>query len=53
LRLSECDLLFGSFPMKVSHSAHTDVGRTREHNEDSYGVGTVEQAEHFGELLVV
>jgi PPM family protein phosphatase len=39
--------------MKVSHSARTDVGRSRDHNEDSYGVGTGEQAERLGELFVV
>ena len=39
--------------MKVSHSARTDVGQTRDHNEDSYGVGEGEQVERFGELLVV
>jgi protein phosphatase len=39
--------------MKVHHSARTDVGRTRDHNEDSYGVGEGEQVERFGELLVV
>ena len=39
--------------MKVHHSARTDVGRTRDHNEDSYGVGEGEVVERFGELLVV
>jgi protein phosphatase len=39
--------------MKVHHSARTDVGRTRDHNEDSYGVGEGEPVERFGELLVV
>jgi PPM family protein phosphatase len=39
--------------MKVHHSARTDVGRTRDHNEDSYGIGEGQSAEHFGELLVV
>jgi protein phosphatase len=39
--------------MKLRHSARTDVGKTRDHNEDSYGVGEGEQAEHMGELLVV
>jgi protein phosphatase len=39
--------------MKVRHSAHTDVGRTRDHNEDSYGIGEAEQAEQLGDLLVV
>jgi serine/threonine protein phosphatase PrpC len=39
--------------MKLRHSARTDVGRTRDHNEDSYGVGEADQAEHLGALLVV
>jgi protein phosphatase len=39
--------------MKVHHSARTDVGRTRDHNEDNYGVGEGEKVERFGELLVV
>jgi protein phosphatase len=39
--------------MKVQLSARTDVGRTRDHNEDSYGVGEGEPVERFGELLVV
>ncbi|HEX9370239.1 MAG TPA: Stp1/IreP family PP2C-type Ser/Thr phosphatase, partial [Roseiflexaceae bacterium] len=39
--------------MKLRHSARTDVGKTRDHNEDSYGVGEGEQAERMGELLIV
>ena len=39
--------------MKLRHSARTDVGRTRDHNEDSYGVGDAAPAEQLGELLVV
>jgi protein phosphatase len=39
--------------MKVHHSARTDVGRTRDHNEDSFGVGEGELVERFGELLVI
>src|SRR5262249_32410037 len=39
--------------MKLRHSARTDVGKTRDHNEDSYGVGEGEQAERLGALLVV
>jgi protein phosphatase len=39
--------------MKLRHSARTDVGRTRDHNEDSYGVGEAAPAEQLGELLVV
>ncbi len=39
--------------MKLRHSARTDVGRTRDHNEDSYGIGEGEPAERLGMLLVV
>jgi protein phosphatase len=39
--------------MKLRHSADTDVGKTRDHNEDSFGVGAAEQAERLGDLLVV
>jgi protein phosphatase len=39
--------------MKLRHSADTDVGKTRDHNEDSFGVGEGEQAERLGDLLVV
>jgi protein phosphatase len=39
--------------MKLRHSADTDVGKTRDHNEDSFGFGTPEQAERLGDLLVV
>jgi protein phosphatase len=39
--------------MKLRHSADTDVGKTRDHNEDSFGVGAAEQAERLGELLVI
>ena len=39
--------------MKLRHSARTDVGKTRDHNEDSYGVGEGEQVEQMGQLLVV
>lgn len=39
--------------MKLRHSARTDVGQTRDHNEDNYGVGEGEQVERLGELLVV
>jgi protein phosphatase len=39
--------------MKLRHSADTDVGKTRDHNEDSFGVGQGEQAERLGDLLVV
>ena len=39
--------------MKVHHSARTDVGATRDHNEDSYGLGQGEQVEQLGELFVL
>jgi PPM family protein phosphatase len=39
--------------MKLRHSADTDVGKTRDHNEDSFGVGAADQAERLGDLLVV
>ena len=39
--------------MKISHSARTDVGQSRDHNEDSYGVGEGEPVERFGDLVVV
>ena len=39
--------------MKLRHSARTDVGKTRDHNEDSYGLGGGDRAAELGELLVV
>ncbi len=39
--------------MNVRHSARTDVGRTRDHNEDSYAIGAGDQTERLGALLVV
>src|SRR4051812_11105934 len=39
--------------MKLRHSADTDVGKTRDHNEDSFGVGAPDQAERMGDLLVI
>jgi protein phosphatase len=39
--------------MKCSHSARTDVGRHREHNEDDYGVGEGDQADQLGHVFVV
>ncbi|MFN8504954.1 Stp1/IreP family PP2C-type Ser/Thr phosphatase [Kouleothrix sp.] len=39
--------------MKLRHSARTDVGKTRDHNEDNFGVGGDERAAQLGELLVV
>jgi serine/threonine protein phosphatase PrpC len=39
--------------MNVRHSARTDVGQTRDHNEDSYGIGAGDQIERLGALLVV
>jgi protein phosphatase len=53
LPLIKRDVLFGSRPMKISHSARTDVGQSRDHNEDSYGVGDGEPVERFGDLIVV
>lgn len=39
--------------MKLRHSGRTDVGRTRDHNEDSFGVGDPKQAEQLGSFFVV
>jgi protein phosphatase len=39
--------------MKVHHSARTDVGKTRDHNEDSYGIGEGPQVEQVGAVLVI
>ena len=39
--------------MKLRHSADTDVGKTRDHNEDYFGVGAPDQAERLGDLLVI
>ena len=39
--------------MKCSHSARTDVGRHREHNEDDYGVGEGTHVTERGHLFVV
>lgn len=39
--------------MKLRHSARTDVGRTRDHNEDNYGVGESADVETLGHLFVV
>lgn len=39
--------------MDVRSSARTDVGRTREHNEDSYGMGEGEAVARLGRLFVV
>ena len=39
--------------MKCSHSARSDVGRQREHNEDDYGVGEGHQATELGSVFVV
>jgi protein phosphatase len=39
--------------MDVRSSARTDVGRTREHNEDSYGIGEGEAVARLGHLFVV
>lgn len=39
--------------MKCSHSARTDVGRHRDHNEDDYGLGEGAHIEQHGHLFVV
>jgi protein phosphatase len=39
--------------MKLQHSARTDVGRTRDHNEDNYGVGESALVDTLGNLFVV
>ena len=39
--------------MKLHSTARTDVGRTRDHNEDTFGLGEGEAVEQLGELLVV
>lgn len=39
--------------MKLRHYAQTDVGRTRDHNEDSFGISDQAQIERFGTLVVV
>jgi len=39
--------------MKLRQSARSDVGKTRDHNEDNFGIGEGEPVEQMGELLVV
>ncbi len=39
--------------MKLRHSARTDVGKTRDHNEDDFGVGEGTGVAQYGELLIV
>jgi protein phosphatase len=39
--------------MKLRHSARTDVGRTRDHNEDDFGIGEGAQVDALGSLFVV
>lgn len=39
--------------MKLRSNARTDVGKTRDHNEDTFGIGEGELVERLGELLVV
>ncbi|HHY49400.1 MAG TPA: Stp1/IreP family PP2C-type Ser/Thr phosphatase, partial [Alphaproteobacteria bacterium] len=39
--------------MKLRFRGRTDVGKTRDHNEDDYGYGEGAQVERLGELLVV
>src|SRR5690348_4892711 len=53
LPASKRNLLFEGCFMKLRQSARTDVGKTRDHNEDSYGVSEGERVEQLGELLVV
>ncbi len=54
LPTSKRNVLFEGSLMKLRHSARTDVGRTRDHNEDSLGVGEdAEAIERLGQLLIV
>ncbi len=39
--------------MDVRSSARTDVGRTREHNEDCYGIGEGDAVAQLGQLFIV
>lgn len=39
--------------MRVRHSAKTDVGLMREHNEDFYGIGPSDRSATCGHMLVV
>jgi serine/threonine protein phosphatase PrpC len=39
--------------MKLRNSARTDVGRTRDHNEDNYGVAENARLDELGHLFVV
>lgn len=39
--------------MKLRSNARTDVGKTRDHNEDTFGIGEGDAVERLGELLVV
>jgi protein phosphatase len=39
--------------MKLRYSARTDVGRTRDHNEDDYAIGEGPETERLGTLMVV
>ncbi|HEU5088649.1 MAG TPA: protein phosphatase 2C domain-containing protein, partial [Roseiflexaceae bacterium] len=39
--------------MKLRHSARSDVGRTRDHNEDDFGIGEGAQIEELGNLFVL
>jgi serine/threonine protein phosphatase PrpC len=51
---SKRNLLFEGSLMKLRHSARTDVGKTRDHNEDNFGVGEdAEAIERLGQLLIV
>jgi serine/threonine protein phosphatase PrpC len=39
--------------MKLRQGARSDVGKTRDHNEDNFGIGEGEPVEQMGELLVL
>ena len=39
--------------MKLRHSARSDVGRTRDHNEDDFGIGEGAQIDELGNLFVL
>ncbi|KAB8142267.1 Stp1/IreP family PP2C-type Ser/Thr phosphatase [Chloroflexia bacterium SDU3-3] len=39
--------------MKLRSNARTDVGKTRDHNEDTFGIGETDASDRYGDLLVV
>jgi serine/threonine protein phosphatase PrpC len=39
--------------MKLQYGARTDVGQTRDHNEDNYGIGDDARVDRLGHLFVV